>query len=92
MYSSVQFLKYAKSYVNTKVSDQAVAELQEVSANPRRSIPATIGSDQLAREEEALIVSNVILQTIEKAVHEWLNEYPYPDSTGSLNVLVEVLA
>jgi hypothetical protein len=79
MYSSVQFLEHAKTYVRAQVSDQAVAELQEVSANPRRTFVAPLEairtfSDQRIHELASRVIERVDYERIEKAVHEWLIE------------------
>jgi PIN like domain len=81
MYSSVQFLEHAKTYVKTKVSDQAVAELQEVSASPRRSVwrstlntPSAVMSDRIIRDVTSRIFERTDYQEMEKAVYDWLNE------------------
>ncbi len=89
MYSSVQFLERAKAYVKTKVSDQAVAELQEVSANPRRFATATLNvlrtpspatltlstsSPILSRDAGSRFLEQPDYRRIERAVYDWLRE------------------
>jgi predicted nucleic acid-binding protein len=83
MYSSVQFLSRAKTYVTTKVSDQSVAELQEVSANPRRfsvpilgvlRTPRLIVGDKNAQEGDLRLPGQAEYGLIEGAVYDWLSE------------------
>jgi hypothetical protein len=83
MYSPAKFLEHAKAYVKTKVSDQAVAELQEVSANPRRFAPPELTpqrtpnsdlDDRIIPGANSLFLEQSEYKRTERAVHEWLEE------------------
>jgi hypothetical protein len=74
MYSSVQFLEHAKTYAKADVSDQAVAELQEVSETPRRDLEAWGALEGLVHESPPRAVGPVDFQETAAALYKWLRQ------------------
>jgi hypothetical protein len=83
MYSPAQFLEQSKSYVKTIISDQAVAELQEVSNNPKlfadsefvvQRAPNSDLSDTIVSGGASRLNSPSEYERIERAVYNWLSE------------------
>jgi hypothetical protein len=79
MYSSAQFLEHAKMYAQAKVSDQAVAELQEVAESPRRTLfswaPTGTSSVRGLRDAGGTVSRTFEqYQRVEAAVYDWLTE------------------
>jgi hypothetical protein len=83
MYSPAQFLERAKAYVQTTISDQSVAELQEVSENPRRfsvpvlgvlRTPRPIIGDRIIPDAGMQILGQPDYGLIQGAVYDWLSE------------------